>query len=89
MKRNYKKKPLIKPNLPSREEINCLLTENRLARAFKANDQRRHNPGRPKKWDAGEQVRLQTRVRPETHQKLLSLSREKSVSIGEILDELL
>tara|TARA_R100000306_G_scaffold57891_1_gene56120 strand:- start:25 stop:312 length:288 start_codon:yes stop_codon:yes gene_type:complete len=74
-----KKKIQIKPNLPSLEEIQCLLRKR---------DKRTMFSGRPRKWQDGEQVRLNTRVRPNTLLWLKSQSKDAGESIGETIDKL-
>jgi hypothetical protein len=66
----------IVPNLPSVAEIQAL---------FRKRDKRTYG-GRAPKWKPGEQVRLQTRVRPVTHIWLTTRSKNESMSIGEIID---
>ena len=66
----------ILPNLPSVAEIQAL---------FKKRDKRTYG-GRVPKWKPGEQVRLQTRVRPNTHVWLTDRSKDAGISIGEIID---
>jgi hypothetical protein len=66
----------ILPNLPSVAEIQAL---------FKKRDKRTYG-GRAPKWKPGEQVRLQTRVRPNTHVWLTDRSKDAGISIGEIID---
>ena len=74
-----KKKIQIKPNLPSLEEIQCLLRKR---------DKRTMATGRPRKWQDGEQVRLSTRVRPKTLLWLRRRSKKNGESIGETIDNL-
>ena len=66
----------IVPNLPSVAEIQAL---------FRKRDKRTYG-GRAPKWKPGEQVRLQTRVRPNTHVWLTDRSKDAGISIGEIID---
>jgi hypothetical protein len=66
----------ILPNLPSVAEIQAL---------FRKRDKRTYG-GRAPKWKPGEQVRLQTRVRPNTHVWLTDRSKDAGISIGEIID---
>ena len=74
-----KKKIQIKPNLPSLEEIRCLLRKR---------DKRTEGIGRPKKWQDGEQMRLSTRIRPSTLLWLRRRSKKTGDSIGETIDNL-
>ncbi len=59
-----------------------------LVDAVKRCDGRSSNPGRPRKWKEGEQVRLMTRVRPNTLLWLKSQSKDANESIGQIIDRL-
>ena len=89
MNRELIKKPEIKPNLPGKEEINVLLTKNKMARAFRATDGRRYNPGRPPLWAPNEQARLHTRVKPSTHQFLSAKAEAQGCTLGAVIDELI
>jgi len=73
-----KKRTEIKPNIPSVSEIQAL---------FYKRDKRTYG-GRKPKWKPGEQVRLQTRVRPNTLIFLKGVSKDTNESIGEVIDKL-
>jgi ABC-type Zn uptake system ZnuABC Zn-binding protein ZnuA len=74
-----KKKSEIKPNLPDLEEIQELLRKR---------DKRTMFSGRPRKWQDGEQVRLSTRVKPNTLIYLKGVSKDTGTSIGDIIDKM-
>jgi hypothetical protein len=44
--------------------------------------------GRPRKWQDGEQVRLSTRVKPNTLIYLKGVSKDTGTSIGDIIDKM-
>lgn len=89
-----KRKP-IKPNLPSMDEIGKIF-RNRDGRSKKTKNVQpepelvkcsERSPGRPQKWQAGDQMRLSTRVRPETHKALHKEAKRRKLSVGELIDE--
>tara|TARA_R110000751_G_scaffold280383_1_gene382853 strand:+ start:157 stop:501 length:345 start_codon:yes stop_codon:yes gene_type:complete len=86
MKVTRKRKP-IKPNLPSLEEIGKIfrkrdgrVTKTKMVKCSK------NPPGRPAKWQPGDQMRLSTRVRPRTHKTLHAEAKKYKMSVGELLD---
>jgi hypothetical protein len=84
----------VKINFPPSRELRNLWREKaqrgnkNLVDAVKRCDGRSSNPGRPRKWKEGEQVRLMTRVRPNTLLWLKSQSKDANESIGQIIDRL-
>jgi hypothetical protein len=78
MTENRKKKQQLTENNPSDRDLALVRYKNRKERR-----------GRPRKWMPGDRVRLQTTIKPETHDLLHRLAYENQCCTGVIIDSLL
>jgi hypothetical protein len=78
MTENRKNKQQLTENNPSDRDLALVRYKNRKERR-----------GRPRKWMPGDRVRLQTTIKPETHDLLHRLAYENQCCTGVIIDSLL
>jgi len=78
MTQNRKTKQQLTENNPSDRDLALVRYKNRKERR-----------GRPRKWMPGDRVRLQTTIKPETHDLLHRLAYENQCCTGVIIDKML